>query len=136
MRAASSPSFCDSPVMAMAAGRDFWASRGAWASVVSRIYAWASCISVSSVMSRVWSSVRSWTSSFSAALARSSAALVRMSSASDWSVAAVSGAIRARLFSASCMRAAGPDQVFLEGHAGVAQAGRGGPERLGRPGGS
>ena len=29
----------------------------------------------------------------------------------------------------------GPDQVFLEGHAGVAQAGRGGRERLGGPAG-
>ena len=29
---------------AIAADRDFWASRGAWAWVVSRIEAWSSCM--------------------------------------------------------------------------------------------
>ena len=83
--------------------RDFWAARPAWASVVSRIETWISCISASSARIRVCSSERSSTSSASTALPRSSLDFTRCLSASIWSVAAGLAAVRSSSRSASCI---------------------------------
>ena len=100
VRSPSSASFLDRPATVISAVRDFCKTRGAWAWVVSRIDDWSSCISVSSAMSRDWSSVRSSTSSRSMDRAKSSRDFASTSSAADWSSAAGPAAVLPRPCSA------------------------------------